>query len=117
MDLAKELEHPLEKLPDAKFYANYYKKINSSKSLLGEKWKAGKKDQTQWLREQIEKHGGNQAKVLSVGAGIGIIEIPLIESGYDIHLQEYQEESLKIFGAHNLTTCYNEDLKEIRNKK
>ena len=111
VELARELRHPLAVLPDARFYALYYKKLLN----LGEKWKTGKKYQTQWLKAQIEKYDDIQAKVLSIGAGTGIIEIPLIEAGYDIHLQECQEESLKIFGAQDLTTCYNKDLKKIEN--
>ncbi len=115
VNLAGDLGHSLEALPDAKFYAAYYEKLSSSQ--ISEKWKTSKKYQTQWLKEQIEKYGGIQAKILSVGAGTGIIEISLIKAGYDIHLQEYQEYSLKILGANNLTTCHTKDLKEINDVK
>lgn len=113
VDLAKKLEHPLEKLPDARFYDAYYKKISNRKSLLNKKWKLSKKKITQWLKEQIDMHGNCKSHIISIGAGTGIIEIPLIESGYTIDLQEYQEESLDIFQVRNLTTCYVKDLKTI----
>ena len=33
-------------------------------------------------------------RVLSVGAGLGVVELPLIESGYRITLHEVQQDSL-----------------------
>lgn len=117
VSLAKELGCSTHELPSNKFYEAYYKQINHSQVLLDQKWIDNKGYQTKWLKEQIENYGNKKSSILSVGAGIGVIELPLIKEGCNIHLQEYQDESLKILKASELTTCYSEDLKNIQNIK
>lgn len=116
IDLAIEIGQPLDELPTEEFYSAYYTKINS-KSDLAQDWKSAKNDQTLWLKDVILAFGDKQSKVLSVGAGTGIVELPLIKAGFNIHLQDFQKESFQVYDALNLTTCYNSDLSAIKNIK
>jgi hypothetical protein len=102
--LSRSLGHPISELPNSRFYEAYYKKI--SQNSLSEDWKNKKGYQTEWLKKQIDLYGDNRKPTLSIGAGTAIVEIPLIKSGYNIHLQECQKESLSLFGGEGLTTCY-----------
>ena len=114
-DLAKELKHPLTKLPDELFYQAYYKKISENQSALGDQWKLAKQNQTKWLQQKIDALGGKDKQVLSVGAGTGIIELPLIRDNYNIDLQECQKDSLNLIGAADQTICYDVGLNSIQN--
>lgn len=113
INLAHELGHPLNKLPTNQFYEAYYDNFLSNQKTFEHEWKASKRIQTDWLRCQIDSLVDKDLPVLSVGAGTGIIEQPLIQAGYNIHLQEFQKKSLEIFGASALTTCHYTDLSEI----
>lgn len=112
VELAKELDHPLENLPNENFYRAYYKKFRDS-FFSSNNWRIKKQEQTIWLKEQIEKYGNINSQIISIGAGTGIIEIPLIENSYNIHLQEFQEESFDILNASSLTKCYIGDFNKI----
>lgn len=116
IELAIEINQPLDELPTGAFYGAYYKKINS-KTGIDQDWHSAKKDQSNWLKDVILGVGNEQSKILSIGAGTGIIEIPLIQSGFDIHLHDFQKESFQVYDALNLTTCYDSGLNTIRNVK
>jgi len=113
--LAHSLGHSIRELPSSRFYEAYYQKI--SPHSLSEEWQYKKGCQTEWLKKQIDLYGDKRKPTLSIGAGTGIVEVPLIKSGHNIHLQECQKESLSLFGGTELTTCYYGSLDEIPQKE
>src|SRR5690606_12986703 len=61
---------------------------------LNDAWIEQKKDFSQGIVSILESRISKQDKILSVGCGLGIVEIPLIESGYKVDLQECQNISI-----------------------
>lgn len=95
-----------DQLPSAAFYERYYHHLSLKNQSFSAGWLDKKEKQSQWLRTQIEHYGHRQSHVLSVGAGTGIIEKPLIQDGYAIDLQDFQSQSFTNLGVDQLTNCY-----------
>ena len=93
-------------LPSAAFYQRYYEILEKKQIQFSDAWLANKQFQADFLRKKIDAHKGKNASILSIGAGTGIVEKPLIELGYTIDLQDFQESSFHTFGVTYLTNCY-----------
>lgn len=100
-------------LPSATFYERYYQRLSLKGQAFSAGWLDKKEKQSQWLRVQIERYGGQQSHVLSVGAGTGIIEKPLIQDGYKVDLQDFQSASFASLGVDQLTNCFSCPLADI----
>lgn len=85
------------KLADEKFYDSFYKELfkkYSGYNELDESWRHSKDEVADWLSGIIQ----DEAKVLSVGCGLGYIEQKLWRCNMDrisVHVQDYATESLK----------------------
>jgi len=79
------------------FYEAFYQKMLSANYSFDPEWLAVKMKTTAWLKELCDRSGvyPGRGKAISLGAGTGIVELPLIEQGYDIELQECQRQSLE----------------------
>lgn len=100
-------------LPSSAFYERYYRILEEQKILFSPSWIESKKGQSDFLRSIIDRYGGKHSRTLSIGAGTGIVEKPLIEQGYPIELQDFQGESFTRLNMHNLTRCYTSPLDQI----
>ena len=85
-------------VPSPAFYAEYYRRLRAAGDHLPAEWWAVKERNTKLLARWISAAAGTRdprsLAVLSVGAGLGAVELPLIEQGYRITLHEVQDESL-----------------------
>ena len=113
MEIAKEVDLAQNTLPTESFYRRYYEKINAQPDLISQSWKDGKCRQSEWLEEQISAYGNKDSKIISIGAGFGLIELPLIEKGYKIELQDFQSSSFDYVPIRDITACYACDWGEL----
>ncbi len=105
--LAQDINHPTNQVPTPAFYDAYYAKVNASPDLIGQDWKERKqKNQSHWLKTQLDAYAGKSAKSISIGAGFGLIELPLIEDGYQIELYDFQSSSFDHLCMQDKTTCH-----------
>lgn len=109
LDVGREVGLPKNTLPGADFYRAYYARVNDNRETISDDWKAGKERQSQWLRTMIDQYGGKQARVISIGAGTGMIEEPLIDDGYSIDLHDFQAESFDYLRIYEKTRCLSGD--------
>lgn len=95
MEVAREMNLPPGQVASYHFYELYYKKLAQQQFIFDEHWTKQKQRMTALFKDKIDTMpAGKESKVISLGAGLGIIEFPLIKAGYNIHLQEAQQESL-----------------------
>jgi len=76
------------------FYRAFYRELSRNDFNLDPQWIAEKQRLTPIMRRYLDSTN-KKASAISIGAGIGIVEEPLISEGYDITLQECQEESFE----------------------
>lgn len=100
-EVAASLNVRTSELAERNFYEAFYRKLASGDFRTSDDWVAQKASASRRLRAifaSIDPLWREQDRVaLAVGAGLGILEIPLIEDGYRIHLHDVQNESLRYF--------------------
>lgn len=104
--IAREVGLSANTLPTREFYARYYSKVNAQKSVISDEWRAGKQAQSAWLEEQLTRYGDRASRIISIGAGLGLIELPLIEKGYRIDLHDFQADSFAFMNMTEKTRCF-----------
>ena len=88
-------------IPNAAFYAEYYRQLRAVIKDLPSHWLDVKRKNSELLAAWLEATGRNlgvdpnKLSLLSVGAGLGIIELPLVAMGYRVTLHDVQAESLQ----------------------
>lgn len=108
--LAEEIGQDPNILPSAKFYEAYYQRVGHK---IEQSWLEHKQKQSEWLLRILGEFAHKSAVMLSVGAGTGIVEKPLLKKGMNIDLQDCQGSSFHIFGVDNLTNCFSKSLAEF----
>ena len=96
-EIAAAIGRDVKELAAEHFYEAFYRKMRSANFAFDPAWLAVKSRTTEWLQKLCilsDVYPGH-GKVISLGAGLGIVELPLIEQGYDIELQECQDQSLE----------------------
>jgi hypothetical protein len=87
------------KIADTDFYKKFYEVLDDNGGLLSPEWLNRKTNISQWIEKTfLQLPAGvnkDSFKILSLGVGLGIIEEPWIRKGFQVHLQECQEVSLK----------------------
>jgi len=116
MQICKETGERNDCLPSAKFYEHYYNYALNNKGNFSNTWSQQKQYQTAWLKDQLLKYGTLFSKNLSVGAGTGIIELPLIKEGFIIDLHDFQRASFDHYGATDVTNCFSCDLSDLEER-
>jgi 2-polyprenyl-3-methyl-5-hydroxy-6-metoxy-1,4-benzoquinol methylase len=105
-------------IADSTFYRSFYETLLTQGKDISKKWVAQKHNISEWLESEylIPMLKRDIApKILSIGAGLGIIEEPLLRKGYRIDLQECQEKSLEnIIKAHPNVKYYICDCRNMR---
>src|SRR5882672_255055 len=87
--------------PGARFYAEYYRRLASAGGAAGTGWEREKLANAEALRGWLDQlalelgRPATQLRVTSVGAGLGVVEQPLVLEGFQITLHEVQDESLE----------------------
>lgn len=92
-----------EQLCSSEFYAAFYRALGERRFDLPQAWLDGKGKAAARLSFILTREAtrlGRGPNVLSIGAGLGVMELPLIAEGWDIELQECQAESLAYFRQH-----------------
>ncbi|WP_130611110.1 class I SAM-dependent methyltransferase [Fluviispira sanaruensis] len=87
-------------LPNSLFYKKFYNKLKEKSFNVNDEWKNLKRN-TSTMLESIINDVANELNIeakklsiISIGCGLGIVELPFIEKGYNITLHEIQSESL-----------------------
>ena len=84
--------------PNERFYAEMYQRLKEGGYHFPGSWLESRQRLTFKLRSWIEALAREQSqdpkslKVLSVGAGLGVVELPLIDAGFDITLHDVVPE-------------------------
>jgi SAM-dependent methyltransferase len=88
-----------DKIADVTFYKKFYEAFDNNGGSLSPEWLTQKANVSEWIeRTFLQLPAGakkDSFKILSLGVGLGIIEEPWIRNGFQVHLQECQESSLK----------------------
>src|SRR5256885_1378012 len=88
------------------FYRNFYQTLLQSDTTLAipQGWLEQKRKTADWIETEflapIKKESGPDIRILSLGAGLGIIEERWLEKGYRVDLQECQSISLERLKQH-----------------
>lgn len=95
LELAKILDHPLNKLAESNFYKAYYNNLLANNFyFLSQNWINKKNTLSNYLLKFFENNQLKNSKILSIGCGLGIVEQPLIKANFKIDLQECQDLSI-----------------------
>jgi len=95
-DIAQKLDLNPDDVAAHHFYNEFYIQLKDNNYVIDSDWKIKKEQMTLLLKQKIDELSKyKRIKVLSIGAGLGLIELPLIIDGYDIELQECQAESFE----------------------
>ncbi len=91
--VCEKIDHPLDEIAGPEVYSSAYSALKERNFFdIDEVFIRRKKMLSKWVIDVIQQY--NVSKILSVGAGTAILENFLRLSGYDLHLQECQLESL-----------------------
>jgi SAM-dependent methyltransferase len=119
-EIYKEIGGEADIKNNAIIYDWFYTKLNDGSCTIEPQFIAFRQTVSQWLEKimkglSIQPH---DSRILSVGAGLGYIEAPLIEKGYDIIIQECQSKSLeyieKLIPSQKICFINSPDLTEIK---
>lgn len=87
--------------PGGRFYAEYYRRLATAGGAQGTSWERDKLANADALRGWLDQQAlelnrkPTELRVISVGAGLGVVEQPLLLEGFQITLHEVQGESLE----------------------
>ena len=96
--LAANINHDRSQIAGTKFYnAIYHNLFNNKGFLLSPAWAwvQKKHNLSAWLHLFLNTIMSANPAILSVGCGFGIVELPLIQKGMNINLQECQNYSIE----------------------
>lgn len=116
IEIAEQKQLDMHQVASSDFYDEFYRKLEENDWRFEPDWLETKRKNGRWLGSVIETLKTPQAKILSVGAGLGVVEEELIRRGHDIELQECQEKSfgyLKNRGFDSLKLWISPDLKDL----
>lgn len=119
-DVAKKLGHPLTEVagPDV-YHEIYHRLLTRQEASLSTQWIEKKHQLSQWILSFLRKKQLDNASILSIGCGLGIVEQPLIKEGLKIDLQECQDLSISYLKKNHpkdfekTNFIFSSDLKEI----
>lgn len=100
LDIARDSSLLTDGLPNERFYAEFYRRLAERGYSFSSGWLAAKHRLSErfqnWLREIGHELGKEptRLRVLSVSAGLGVVEAPLQRAGFDITLHEVAAEAL-----------------------
>jgi len=80
------------------FYRAFYERLRQNGFRVASEWADQKRRWTPWVQrylDQRRRETGSASRGISVGAGLGIVEEPLLSRGYDIVLHECQPDSFE----------------------
>jgi 2-polyprenyl-3-methyl-5-hydroxy-6-metoxy-1,4-benzoquinol methylase len=100
LDIVQKKNIPIDKIAASDFYSAFYEGLEESKFDIEPIWIAHKKETSKLLRNYLPKD--KDATILSIGAGIGIVEEDLLKEGFPIELQECQPSSLNYLKSKNV---------------
>lgn len=100
------------------FYRFFYQRLQAANFDFNAAWLQNKQFQSRRMRYYFDKFNlelGYPARALSIGAGLGVVEAPLLKAGYDLTLQECQDHSFAYLRQSGLRfqSWIGEDLKLI----
>ena len=95
-DVARETGLPPGEIASTHFYEALYRRWKTDRFASDPGWLDGKRRIAELMQETLREFAP-AGTVLSIGAGLGLIEQYLIDAGYRIELQECQGESLAHF--------------------
>jgi len=96
-DIASNIGHAFNTVADQAIYDRIYQAILTQEKPFSEEWRIKKLTLAKWLNKFFIERNFQNAKILSVGCGFGIVEQSLIQQGLKIDLQECQNKSLLYF--------------------
>ncbi|MGV8948017.1 MAG: class I SAM-dependent methyltransferase [Candidatus Paracaedibacter sp.] len=96
LDLAKDIGHDTKQIVGPNFFSAFYQTVLSkTKSGPNKLWLEKKSNLSKWLMNFLTQNSQNKSSILSVGCGFGVVEIPLIQKGLRVDLQECQTHSIQ----------------------
>lgn len=93
LDVAKAKNADPKRLCKSDIYEEFYRRLHADGFKIGSDWISSKANLTDITKNMLLQYSANDARIISVGAGLGVVEEPLIRAGWDITLQECQGES------------------------
>jgi SAM-dependent methyltransferase len=97
--VARETGLPLESIANEHFYEALYRRWKARSFASDEGWVRAKRQIARLMNDNLHRYAPRGARILSVGAGLGLIESDLLDQGWRVELQECQAESLDRFAG------------------
>jgi len=112
--VAREAGLPCDQVANEHFYRALYRRWKNASFASDDEWIAAKKRIADLMAESLVRYAVPTPRVLSVGAGLGLIEGYLLDAGWSVELQECQGESLDRFRSDSRTRVWiGADLREL----
>lgn len=108
-----------ESLGKTEIYDFFYREHKKRGFVFSEGFLNDRKKTSHFIKRELERLLKNprKLKILSIGAGLGLIEEPLLGEGFDITLQECTKEPFEYIESKKLQnppkTIVSEDLKDV----
>ena len=99
VDISQDPSRLTRGTPNALFYAEFYRRLRGAGYTLAPEWIRSRRTLSERLRQWLARAAASrgtvlaQEKILSLGAGLGMVEAPLIREGLDITLHEIAPEA------------------------
>jgi len=95
--VAKETGLRLDQVANEHFYEALYRRWKDASFASDDGWVNAKRRIADLMADTLRQYAPPSPRVLSIGAGLGLIEGHLLDAGWRVELQECQAESLDRF--------------------
>lgn len=94
-DIAVKLNHDFDNLANSNIYKSLYEKMALREDFsISHGFVEEKKKLSSWVFDKLKENGCQKSNILSLGCGLGLIELELLKKGIRVDLQESQEASM-----------------------
>ena len=123
-DIAVKINHNFDELANSNIYKSLYEKMALRNDFsISDTFVEEKKKLSSWVFNKLKENGCQRSNILSLGCGLGLIELELLKKGVRVDLQESQKISIKYIKRfhrdifNNFNFIYSQDLNNIGTKK
>ena len=94
-DIAVKINHNFDELANSNIYKSLYEKMALRNDFsISDTFVEEKKKLSSWVFNKLKENGCQRSNILSLGCGLGLIELELLKKGVRVDLQESQKISM-----------------------
>lgn len=95
-DIAVKINHNFDDLANSNIYKSLYEQMALREDFsISDGFVEEKKRLSSWVFDKLKEKGCQKSNILSLGCGLGLVELELFKKGIRVDLQESQEISIE----------------------